>query len=324
MVVFVRGEDPVLLRDAVRRAVDEAVGDRDRDLVVTENEGDQVDIGALVDAASTPPFLTDRRVVVMRIGADDVTVDQLTPLLEYLADPLDTTELVVAWGRGGRLPKALDTALTAAGAQVVSTGPGGGRGGRREWFDEQYARSGVRLDAAARSLLESTVGEDVSRVPNLLDTLAAVFGTERLDAATITPFLGEAGGVPPWELTDAIDRGDAALAVELVRRVLTTRHALQVMATLTSHLDRMLALDGSDARDERGAAELLGIKGSTFPARKALDGARRLGHDGVVRAVELLADADLALRGASSWEDGLVLEVLVARLARLRRSGAAR
>ena len=37
----------------------------------------------------------------------------------------------------------------------------------------------------------------------------------------------------------------------------------------------------------------------------------------MVRAVDLLAEADLDLRGGKAWPDDLVLEVLVARLARL-------
>jgi len=75
----------------------------------------------------------------------------------------------------------------------------------------------------------------------------------------------------------------------------------------------------SPVTGEKDAARLLGMKGSTFPARKALGQARKLGHDRVVEAVGLLADADLDLRGGKAWPDGLVLEVLVARLARLAR-----
>jgi DNA polymerase-3 subunit delta len=67
---------------------------------------------------------------------------------------------------------------------------------------------------------------------------------------------------------------------------------------------------------------VLGIaKGkSTFPARKAMQQGRRLGTAGVSRAVGLLAQADLDLRGARAWPDELVLEVLVARLSRLKRT----
>ena len=97
------------------------------------------------------------------------------------------------------------------------------------------------------------------------------------------------------------------------------RHALQIMATLQSHYGRMLALDGAPVTGEKDAAALLGMKGSTFPARKALSQARRLGHERVVEAIELLAGADIDLRGGKAWPDGLVLEVLVARLARLAR-----
>ena len=70
---------------------------------------------------------------------------------------------------------------------------------------------------------------------------------------------------------------------------------------------------------EKDAAALLGMKGSTFPARKALSQCRKLGHDRVVRAIDLLATADIDLRGGKAWPDDLVLAVLVARLAYLAR-----
>ena len=92
-----------------------------------------------------------------------------------------------------------------------------------------------------------------------------------------------------------------------------------MLGTLHGHFARMLRLDGADVTGEKEAADLLGLKGSTFPARKAMGQARRLGHDRIVRAVDLLAEADLDLRGGKAWPDSLVLEVLVARLATISR-----
>src|SRR5438270_846669 len=136
---------------------------------------------------------------------------------------------------------------------------------------------------------------------------------------------GEAGGVAPWDLTDAIDRGDTVAALENLHRLLGAgRHPLVILASLHNHYARILRLEGSGAADEKAAAEMLGITGSTFPARKALSQARRLGHDAAARAITLLADADLALKGSIEWPDGLVLEVLVARLSRLGPRAAAR
>jgi DNA polymerase-3 subunit delta len=54
-----------------------------------------------------------------------------------------------------------------------------------------------------------------------------------------------------------------------------------------------------------------------FPAQKALAQARRLGPERIARAISLIADADLDLRGVVDWPDELVIEVLVARLAQL-------
>ena len=52
-------------------------------------------------------------------------------------------------------------------------------------------------------------------------------------------------------------------------------------------------------------------------AKKALAQCRRMGGDRIGTAIELLAEADQQLRGAVAWPDELVMEVLVARLARL-------
>ena len=66
----------------------------------------------------------------------------------------------------------------------------------------------------------------------------------------------------------------------------------------------------------KAAAAAMGIKPG-FPAKKALDQYRKMGAAQVNRAISLLAQADLDLRGAKEWPDALVMEVLVARLSRL-------
>ena len=159
----------------------------------------------------------------------------------------------------------------------------------------------------------------MGRLASLLELLEAAHGAgARLGVDDVMPFLGEAGDVAPWELTDTIDRGDTATAIELVRRMLGAgRHPLQLLATLHTHYARMLRLDGADVADEAQAAAALGMTGSTFPAKKALAQSRRLGHEGVARAIELLARADIDLKGARDLPGELVMEVLVARLSRL-------
>jgi DNA polymerase-3 subunit delta len=313
---LVRGDDPVVSADAVKALVSELVADGDPALTVEELSGEDYPVAAVVDAAQTPPFFGDRRVVVAR-GVGRFTTQEAAPLVAYLADPLPTTTLVLVAG-GGQLSRSLLDAVRKVG-HVVETSVPGGRG-RSTWLAARLREGPVRLDGQAAALVGAHLGEDVGRLGSLLDTLAAAHGPgARIGVAEVTPFLGQAGPVAPWELTDAIDGGDVPAALGHLHRLLGAgeRHPLVVMATLHTHYARMLRLDGAGIVDEREAAAALGLTGSTFPAKKALLQVRRIGHAGVARAITLLADADLALKGAIDWPGELVLEVLVARLARL-------
>ena len=317
-VQLLSGPDPSLLADAVLSRIADLVGDADRALMLHELSGEEYTIEEFVDAAQTAPFLTDRRVVVAR-GLGRFTTGDLGPLVTYLEDPSPTTDLVIEWG-SGRMPRALTDAVVAAGGSKVNTGAPGNARGRRDWFDEQFEAASVSLDARAKKALVEHLGEDVGRLGGLLATLEGVHGPNaRLTEADVHPYLGESGSVPPWELTDAVDGGDLTTAVATLQRMLDAgaRHPLQIMASLHSHYERMLRLDGSGASNEKDAAAVLGMKGSTFPAKKALTQSKRLGPDAIARAIGLLASADLDLRGQSGLEGRTVVEILVARLARL-------
>jgi DNA polymerase-3 subunit delta len=316
-VHLITGDDESLVLSAVSDLVHRLVGEGDRSLMVDDFDGDEYELRAVVDAAQTAPFLTERRVVVAR-GIGRFATDDVVALVAYLGDPLDTTDLVVVGG-GGRMPKSLGDALKKAGAQTLDTSPPSRPKDRSQWIADHVRATGLRLDGAASARLAAWMGEDAGRLQGVLDTLLSAFGTDRtLTVADVEPFLGDAGGVPPWDLTDAIDKGETTVALTRLHRMMAAgeRHPLQVMAILHGHYTKLLRLDGAGARDEASAAAVLGIKPG-FPARKALDQYRVLGGTGVSRAIGLLAQADLDLRGAKDWDDSLVMEVLVARLSKL-------
>jgi DNA polymerase-3 subunit delta len=314
-VFLVTGDDETLLADAVNGLVHELVGTGDRGLMVEDVDA-EADVTSIIDAAQTPPFLTDSRVVIAR-AVGRFNADDAKPLVAYLGDPLPTTHLVLVGG-GGRLAKSLTDAVKAAGGTTKATGAPVNKRDRGQWIDEHVAAAGIRLDNSAANALAAWLGEDAGRLSGVLATLVSTFdpGT-RLTAADIEPYLGRAGSVPPWDLTDAIDAGDVRTALVVLQRMTAggDRHPLQLMAILHTHYTRLLRVDGSGARSEGAVGELLGLKG--FQAGKVLRQYERLGSTGVQRAIELLATADLDLRGQKEWPDNLVMEVLVARLARL-------
>lgn len=331
-VVLLVGDDPVVLGERIGVTVEALLGDADRSLALEEldetdyrTEGGDWDPGPLLVAARTPPFLTERRVVVARHLGRFGRKDAVGPLVEALTDPLETTDLVLVWERGAEprqdrlpaVPRSLVAAVEARGRVERVDPPTRGRDAE-SWIRDQLTASGLRFDAAATRAVVELVGEDRGRVVGLVRTLVGALG----EGAVVSPddvatYGGEAGSVAPWELDDAIDRGDVAGALEVLTRQLSARHPFQILAALAGRYGRLLRLDGADARDEREVAEILGVKG--FPARKLAAAARTLGHDGIMRAVRLCASADLDLRGESAAPPEQVLEVLVARLAALAR-----
>lgn len=316
-VVLVRGDDPALVLERIATVVDELAG---ADSFATEDVSDAEDpAAAAADACRTPPFLGDRRVVVLR-DAGRLTAEAATPLVDYLGDPAPTATLVLGAG-GGTLPAKLATAARAAG-RVDDTGVPFGRA-RAGWLTDRLKAAAVSFEPAAVEVLGAALEGEEGRLASVLDLLVAAYGEgARLGPDDVAPFVGAGGDVAPWDLTDAIDRGETARALEHLGRMLGAgeRHPLVVLATLQRHYTAMLRLDGSGVTDENAAAALLGVK--PYPAKKALQQARRLGSRGLARAVTLLADADLDVRGASAWPDHLVLEVLVARLSRLGPAAA--
>jgi DNA polymerase-3 subunit delta len=316
-VHYITGDNESLVLSAIGMVVDQLVGDGDRSLMVDDFDGDEYELAAVVDAAQTPPFLTDSRVVVAR-GIGRFDAEAVASLVQYLADPLPSTHLVLVAG-GGRLHKSLSDAVKKCGATTLDTSPPTKAADRAAWFTEHARQAGLRLDADAQRTLASWLGEDVGRLDGILETLVSAFGTGGvLHRDDIVPFLGEGGGVPPWDLTDAIDRGDTTQALQLLARMMGSgeRHPLQVMAVLHGHYSKLLAIDGLDVRDEATAAAAMGIKPG-YPAKKAMEQYRRMSGSSVARAFELLGQADLDLRGAKEWPEQLVMEVLVARLSRL-------
>ena len=297
-VHLLTGDDESILRSKAHDLVDHLVGDDDRSLLVDEFDGEEYELRSVVDAAQTLPFLTDRRIVVARdIGR--FSADELGPLLGL---PRRSARHDPARARRRRRA-APEEARRRGDRRPAGTSPTPTRPARRT-----TARRGCGPRPSCTACA-STPGGGRGSPSNSATTWVGSTGSSRccarrsakacaLTATDVEPFLGEAGDVPPWDFTDAIDAGQTAKALTMMSRMMNggERHPLQIMAILHAHYGKLARLDGVDARSEREAADAMGIKPG-FPARKALGNYQRLGGGGVRRAIGLLAAADLDLRG---------------------------
>jgi DNA polymerase-3 subunit delta len=346
--ILVQGGDPSLRDREVQRVVDELLDGADRSFALDDHtmasrrrgagaeEADDTEpaeegstelpaFAAITTALSSPPFMTPCRVVVMR-EAGNLTTEQAQWLAGWVADPLPDVHLVVVAG-GGRTPSALDKAVKAHG-QVQ--GPAAEQMGDVLQHELRDAHLKLSRDAAER--VAHHLGDDASRVPELVDLWHSTYGDDAvLDVDDIEQYLGELGTAGRFDLTNALDRGDLGRALEVLHRLLTSTsasqpkplHPMQVMATLVYHYQRLLRLDDPSVVTKEHAAQALGMK-SAGGARFPLEASKRLGTDGLREAMRLVSNAELDLRGASGVDERTVMDVLVARLAALQRRATRR
>ncbi len=333
---LVKGEDPILRADALDVVVRDVLGGEDRTLALEEiaipgrgsSEGEstggseprEAAVAQVVNAAQSPPFMTEHRVVVVR-DVGHLTAADLGPLLAYLADPLDTTVLVLVAG-GGRTPDALAKKLKEA--KALEHGPAATA--TADVLTAALDAAGLALKPDAVRAVTEHLGQDAGRVGGIVETLVAAFGPgARLSADDVAPYLGAAGAVPVYLLTNAIEAGDVAGALEVLDRLLHATgpsqpkpmHPLQITAMLHNNLRRLARLDDPSIRDADAAMAALGGRVKQYPARKALEQSRALGTTGIREAFDALFQADLDLKGARAIPADAVVEVLVAKLATL-------
>jgi DNA polymerase-3 subunit delta len=320
---LITGDDTRLISAQLSELVDQLVGDADRSSVYesfdfAEVQADDRDamVAQVVNAAQTQSLFADFKVVVAR-NIDTTPLDH-EPLVDYLRAPLERCHFICT--ASGRVPKALSDALKKAGTTMFETTPPSKRRELVEWYKTKFIEAGLKIDAVALEEVVEWLGQDSARLPGLLEVLASTFGEkQRLSFEDVSPFLGQAGHVQPWDLTDAIDGGDTANALFMLRRMLRSGefHPFQVMSLLHNHYTKALRLDGSGASDPSQAMALIGSR-SDYQGRKYLELSRALGPKKMFDAVQLLARSDRALRGGTGLENEVVLEIMIARLSRLQ------
>lgn len=341
-VHLVKGDDPVLRVEALASLVGELLAGDDPALALEEHEvpgrgaaegegggadARQVVVDAVLNGVATPPFMTERRIVVLRdVGL--LTAAEVEPILRAVDDLLPTTELVLVAG-GGRTLKAIEDGVKRVGAVHA---PGATKPADVLARELHVAELTLRADAGKTVLAH--VGNDAGMIPAIVDTLSSAYGPgASLGVEQVLPYLTGGGAIPVWDLTNAIEKGDVAGALVALHSMLTVTsptqpkpmHPLQVLGLLHSQYRKLLVLDDPGVRSSEDAAAALGGRTSPKAAGFRLRQARALGSDGLRQAFDHLARADLDLKGKRAIPEDVVMELLVARLAELNtRAGGGR
>jgi DNA polymerase III delta subunit len=253
----------------------------------------------LLGAVAAPGLFAPQRFVWVD-GFDNVSDDQLRAVL---AAP---SRAVVVARSQSLTPSRRKLLKDQAVVLDVSAPKGKAAAGR---VVEMIRTSGVVVDSAGRKLLVERTSHDLDRLASVLRQ-CTIMGLTNPNADALKVLVGSsaAPGVP-WDLTDAIERGDLKGALASASGLEGPR----AHGYLTSRFLNVLRLAEGGVRDVERAQELLGVK-ARFQAESLVALAARLGPERASAAVRLLADADRDVKVSRTGDE---FEVLVAALCRL-------
>ncbi len=312
-VVVLQGEETYLKQAALKAILRRTLGNDDGELDGSRYPGSEVDFKTVRDELLTVSMFAAARVVVVE-EAEEFVSQHRAALEEYLDRPARASVLVLDvkhWPKNTRLSKK----LASAGREIECTELKGAP--LQRWLGQELqTRAGKQLTRDAAALLMELVGTSLGLLSQELDKLAAYVG-ER-SAITLEDVRAVVGGWQTetiWQMLDAVQDGRPAQTLEGLDQLLRAGEPpLKLLGGIT-FVFRKLAEATAHARTGvplRTALEQAGVYRHQLEAAQRY--LRRIGRPRAERILNLLAAANLNLKGGSRLSDQRQLEQLLLQL----------
>ena len=311
------GEETYLTRLYIQRLIRQSVTDLP-EMNVHSFEG-AASFDEIVVALDTLPLMSEKTCVVLRDFPLTAPSDaEWKQLLARVKEPNECAVLIFAWtgeeiGRSKRA-KELTDAVSAVGSVVEFT-----RKSERELAEIAARRAAKRqivLPPAAANRLIERCGVDLENLLTEVDKLCAYVGEGAASPADVDAITTRTIEASAFALAGAVcsRRRDEAMAICDDLFALRTEPVMILGALSSVFLDiyRVKLGEASGMRSER-LAEELGYGRAAFKLRNAATNGRRMSTASAYEALEILRQADLALKSTSA--DGrVVIERTLVRL----------
>ncbi|MBE0475550.1 MAG: DNA polymerase III subunit delta [Coriobacteriia bacterium] len=293
-VYLIHGSEELLLERAVARLRERLARVADLDFNFDHFDGAQASADEIVAAANTLPFMSERRLVVVR-DVDKMPAEEQQRLAEYVKDPAEHTCLVlvgVKLAKNSRLYKA----VAALGGVSEYAAPK-----RSEYpakvvglFEEKGREVGID---AAETLVEA-VGRDLRRLATEIDKIVAFAGeTTTLTRQDVEAVLSTVAPASIFDFLEAMGMRDARRAMRLLSDLLAQGEALLgVHAMAVRHVRQLASVR---ALTDRGLScgEVAGAMGlADWQVRKLAPQAARHDQAGSSGALRSAAAAEAEMK----------------------------
>jgi DNA polymerase III subunit delta len=315
-VYLLIGSDPWLYQRVLGALTTAIVTPATRAFNLDAFEGKSATAQAVLNAARTLPMMAKRRLVVVR-DVDGLGADGLAHVAAYLEAPAPETTLVLSAPKADGRLKFYQIAKKRGYLHDLEV-PRNLAG----WIAEQAARRRAKVTPDAARRLAEVVGPDLGRLASSLEQLVLYCDGRPVEAADVDELVAETRERTVFELANAVGQGQRERALKAISSLIEQRESAVGVAMMLARHVRQVALvrELSEARTPR--AELPRLAGvPPFALDGLIAQARRFSRPSLARAFELVARADLDLKGPvkAALGERIVLERLVEDLLSLGR-----
>ena len=270
------------------------------------------------DAVENLPMMAERTLVQV----DDIDIfklneDSRNKLAEVLADIPEYCTVVftyetVGWKPDKRLKKLWDA---VSRGQIVEFS----KQNQRDlvaWIQRHFAAQRKQIAPELCAYLIDITDGTMTSLAGEIKKIAAFSGADTICKADIDAVTEPVLDAFVFRMTDQLGAGDYGTALQTLQKLLKMQQEpIAILAAIGGHFRRL-----STARTlldhGRSYAELQKICGlADYPAKKAMDAARRFSQDFCAKAAELILETDYKMK--TSFDDNeRLLEMLILQLAR--------
>ncbi|MBV9795907.1 MAG: DNA polymerase III subunit delta [Actinobacteria bacterium] len=254
-------------------------------------------------ATLTSPSLFGGGGVVVIRAAQDAGKDVADEITRYAADPAPDVVLILTHAGGGK-GKALLTALKKMSPAVeVTDCPKITRfSDRLDFTRGEFRRAGRTADEGGLRALLDAVGSDLREIAAAVSQLAADVDGPIGEAAVARYYQGraEASG---FSVSDRAVEGRLADALEQLRWALATGVPPVLITSALAQGIRLLGRVGAAPRGKNAAALAAEVGAPPWKIDRVRQQLRGWAPDGVARALQIVAEADMQVKGEAASAD---------------------
>lgn len=290
-----------------------------RDSNTTTLDGNKFKPFDIIAAASTLPFLADRRLVLVygllqsMDGRGNSRGSEWDELPQKLTELPGSSEIVFVE----------DTTLRANARGIKAAGPGAEvrefrspRGPALEaWARDRFTRYESTANRDAISRLVWLAGGDLRLLDSEIGKLALYAGEREITQSDVDEMVGEAREASIFAAIDAVLERRPGVAMRLMYKLLEGGTSVSSIISMLARQVRLVLLAGTlraGGVEQTDIGNRIGLR-NRYALEKTLGQASRFGKDYLAITHRRLLDADLDIK-TGKMDERLALEILVGRL----------